>query len=143
MRLGIVSLNIFKMQFAKWTYRIAGIYGLLVTTPLFFMEGKIGRDTPPPITHPELFYGFASLCFAWQLVFLLIASDPIRYRALMPISIIEKMSFAVPVPILFALNRVPLTTLGFATVDALLLILFAIAWIKTNPRTGLVASATS
>jgi hypothetical protein len=25
---------------------------------MYFMEGRIGRDTPPPITHPENFYGF-------------------------------------------------------------------------------------
>ena len=31
---------------------IAGIWGVLVITPLYFMFDLIGRNDPPPITHP-------------------------------------------------------------------------------------------
>jgi hypothetical protein len=41
------------MVFARRVFLIAGIYGLLVLLPLSFMEGRIGRDQPPPITHPN------------------------------------------------------------------------------------------
>ena len=40
-------------RFASRVFRIAAIYGLIVLLPQYFMEGRIGRDTPPPITHPE------------------------------------------------------------------------------------------
>jgi hypothetical protein len=43
------------MRFAKIVFLIAGIYGLLVLTPLYFLEGTIGRQTPPAITHPDFF----------------------------------------------------------------------------------------
>ena len=46
------------MLFARRTFLVAGIYGLVVLLPMYFLEGRIGRDTPPPITHPEFFYGF-------------------------------------------------------------------------------------
>jgi len=46
------------MTFARRVFTIAGIYGLLVVTPLYLLEDRIGRDQPPPITHPEFFYGF-------------------------------------------------------------------------------------
>jgi len=44
-------------RFARRVYTVAGIYGLIVMLPQYFLEDRIGRDTPPPITHPEHFYG--------------------------------------------------------------------------------------
>ena len=35
------------MKFAKIVFLIAGIYGLLILSPMYFLENKIGRDTPP------------------------------------------------------------------------------------------------
>lgn len=43
------------MKFAKIVFFIAGIYGLMILAPIYFMEEKIGRETPPAITHPEYF----------------------------------------------------------------------------------------
>lgn len=122
------------MHFARWVFRIAAIYGFLVTTPLFFLEDRIGRDYPPPIAHPEYFYGFACLVITWQLVFLLISHDPARYRPLMLVSILEKFSFVIPVPILFAMGRVATNVLGFSMIDALLAVLFGISWWKTRAK---------
>lgn len=39
------------MIFACRTFPGAGLYGLVVLLPMYFLEGRIGRDTPPPITH--------------------------------------------------------------------------------------------
>jgi len=49
------------MKLAKVVFWIAGIWGLLVITPLYFMFDLIGRKDPPPITHPGFFYGFVEL----------------------------------------------------------------------------------
>jgi len=49
------------MKFAKVVFWVAGIFGLLVVTPLYFMFDLIGRRDPPAITHPGFFYGFAGL----------------------------------------------------------------------------------
>ncbi len=38
------------MRFAKIVFWVAGIWGLLVLTPLYFMFDLIGRNDPPPIT---------------------------------------------------------------------------------------------
>jgi hypothetical protein len=64
------------MTFARRLFLIAGSYGLLVLTPQYLLEGRIGRDQPPAITHPEYFYGFVGLGMAWQFAFLVIARDP-------------------------------------------------------------------
>ena len=48
----------YAMKFAKIVFWIAGIWGVLVVLPLYFMFDLIGRKDPPPITHPGFFYGF-------------------------------------------------------------------------------------
>ena len=119
------------MRFAKRVYRVAGVYGFIAIVPLYFMEGRIGHDTPPAITHPEYYYGFVGTVVAFQVVFLVISSDPVRYRALMIPSILEKAFYAVGVPILYLGHRTPGTVLFFSQIDLVLGILFAVSYLKT------------
>jgi len=120
------------MRFAKIVYSIAAVYGFIVLAPLYFLVGKIAQDNPPPITHTEFYYGFAGVALLWQVVFLMIARDPLRYRPIMPATIFEKLAFTIPVVILYALGRVPVSTLAFAMVDSLLGIGFLVAYIRTR-----------
>jgi hypothetical protein len=71
------------MKFAKVVFWIAGIWGVMELTPLFFMFDTIGRQDPPAITHPQFYFGFLGVALAWQFVFLVIATDPLRYRPIM------------------------------------------------------------
>ena len=122
------------MKFAKIVFWIAGIWGMLVITPLYFMFDLIGRQDPPPITHPGFFYGFVGLALAWQIAFVFIARDPVRYRPLMIPSIIEKVSFNAAVVILVLQGRMHSSDLIFAGTDLLLGVLFAVAYFKTPQR---------
>jgi hypothetical protein len=122
------------MKFAKILFRIAGIWGVLVLTPLYFMFGVIGRQDPPPITHPGFFYGFVGAGLVWQIAFFVIATDPARYRPLMIPSVLEKLSYVAPVTILVLQGRMHLSDLVFVGSDSLLGVLFAIAYFKTRPR---------
>jgi len=89
------------MKFARWVFRIAGIYGLIVLAPQYFIEDRFGLENPPAITHAEFYYGFIGVAIAFQLVFLIIASDPAKYRAMMLPSVFEKFSFAIAAIVLF------------------------------------------
>jgi len=115
-------------RFARRVYNVAGIYGLIVMLPQYFMEERIGRDTPPPITHLEHFYGFIGVVVAWQVAFLVIARDPARFRALMPVTVLEKLVFALPVAILYAQGRVATSVLPFAAIDLVLGTLFLLSY---------------
>ncbi|MBX3289267.1 MAG: hypothetical protein KF855_07960 [Acidobacteria bacterium] len=119
------------MKFARYTFLIAGIYGSLALLPQYFLIEKVGRDNPPAVTHSEYFYGFIGVAVAFQLVFLIIASDPVRYRLLMLASVVEKFSFAIPVAILFYVSGLSLEMFGAGMVDAILGILFFISYLKT------------
>lgn len=119
------------MAFAKLTFLIAGVYGLVVLLPHYLLAARIGRDFPPAITHPEYYYGFIGIAVAWQIAFLLLAKDPVRYRPMMIPAIIEKGSFGIAVVLLFVLNRVSLPMLGAGLVDLILGALFVIAYMRT------------
>jgi len=119
------------MRFARWTFLIAGIYGLLVLVPMYLMESRIGSDTPPAITHPEYFYGFIGVAVAFQLVFIVISTDPVKYRPIMLAAIVEKLSFAIAVGVLVIGGRTYGQIVIGAAVDLLLGVFFAIAWFRT------------
>ena len=120
------------MRFARRLFLIAGIYGLLVLLPQYFLEAKNGRDFPPAITHPEYYYGFVGVAVAWQLLFLIVARDPVRYRQMMIPAIVEKASFGIAVVVLFLQHRVSPFLLGFGIVDLIWGLLFVLAYVRTS-----------
>jgi hypothetical protein len=124
------------MRFAKITYTVAGIYGLLILAPHYLAEQMIGRDHPPAITHSEYFYGFLGVAIAWQVGFLIIGSDPLRYRPLMIACMIEKFSFAAACTVLYLQGRLAGPFFAGAMIDLLLGTLFVVAFLKTRPATS-------
>lgn len=122
------------MKFAKIMFWGAGIWGILVLTPLYFIFDLIGQKDPPPITHPAFFYGFVGVALAWQLAFFIIATDPARYRPLMIPSVFEKFSYGIAVVILVVQGRMRSSDLLFGGVDLLLGTMFVIAYLKTPNR---------
>ena len=119
------------MRFARIVFLVAGIYGLIVLVPQFFLEQRIGEDTPPPITHPEYFYGFICVAVAWQVLFLVLSRDPVRYRPMMIPAMLEKIGFPVAVLVLYLQGRVSPTILIPAGLDLVLCTLFIAAYRKT------------
>src|ERR1044072_9552302 len=122
------------VRFAKTIYYTAGIYGLIVLAPQFLREEKTSRDFPPAITHPEYYYGFICVAMAWQVLFLILSKDPVRYRAMMIPSILEKLSFAIVVLILFFQHRISSIILAAGIIDLIFVVLFILAYFKTSTR---------
>jgi hypothetical protein len=124
----------YAMTFAKIVFWVAGIWGVLVVLPLYFMFDLIGRRDPPPTSHPGFFYGFVGAALAWQLAFFVIANDPARYRPLMVPSVFEKFSYGIAAVILVVQGRMRSSDLLFGGIDLLLGVLFVIAYLRTPPR---------
>lgn len=120
------------MNMARWVFLLAGIYGIVTVAPLYFLEGAITRATVP-VTHPEYFYGFVGLCLVWQIFFLMISRNPSHWRPAMPIAVLEKLSFSIPVWALYLNQRVSASVVGFASIDLLWAALFVIAFLRTSP----------
>jgi hypothetical protein len=119
------------MRFAKVVFWMAAIWGFLVLTPLYFMFDMIGQKDPPPITHPAFFYGFVGAGLAWQIAFVIIARDPVRFRPLMIPSVVEKFSYAIAGAVLVSQGRMSKQDLLFVAADAVLGVLFIAAWVTT------------
>lgn len=122
------------MKFASRVYTIAGIIGLLEIVPLFFAEDYINRTMPPPITHPDMFYGFLCVTLVWQGLFLMLARDPQRYRPMMIPTMFEKFTYVVAMAILFSQQRVPFDMLPPVAIDLVLGVLFVVSYFRTAER---------
>jgi hypothetical protein len=120
------------MKFAKWVFGIAGIYGVLILLPQYFMEGKISADNPPAITHPEYFYGFIGVGLAWQVLFLVIARDPVRCRLAMLPGALEKLTFCGATTVLYLQHKLALQVFVFGLVDLTFAVLFVVAFVNSR-----------
>lgn len=131
------------MKFAKLTFWIAAIWGILILTPLLFMFNLIGKNDPPSITHPGFYYGFVSAGLAWQIAFFVIAQDPVRFRPLIIPSILEKFGYAGSFAVLYVQHRIHPADLGFAMIDAVFGLAFVVAFLATASRNASLPSRSA
>lgn len=124
------------MKFARVVFWIAWIWGVLVLTPLYFMFNAIGRQDPPAITHPGFYYGFISVGLAWQVAFLVIARDPVRFRLMMIPSVLEKFGYGTSLLVLYFQHRLHPSDLVFGGVDVLFGVLFVLAFFKMSEKSS-------
>lgn len=112
------------MKIVRIIFALAAAWGFLALVP-----GLFGEAGP----RPEYYYGFIGIALVFQLIFILIATDPARYRALIPIAILEKLSFFLPVTLLYAQGRVPMGPVFVGgMVDGLFMLLFGLAWLLSR-----------
>jgi hypothetical protein len=131
------------VKFAQTVFTIAGIWGMLITLPLYFMFDIIGHRSPPAINHPEFYYGFVGVTLTWQVVFLLIATNPIRYRIMIIPAVLEKLSYVVTNFVLFESHRMAASAALPSATDLVLAILFIVAYFKTMPTNKRLTSDLS
>jgi hypothetical protein len=120
-----------RINVARWIFLLAAIYGIPVLGVWFFhTPAMVGRASSQ---QPEIYYGFAGLGVAWQIVFLLIASDPLRYRPLMLISAsCEKFFFAGMLVVLLIRHIAQRHWIPPAVIDGSLGIAFLYAYFITG-----------
>jgi hypothetical protein len=116
--------------FAKTVFTVAGIWGFVVLAPLYFSFDLIGRLYPPAITHPDFFYGFIGVALTWQLVFVMIARDPIGLQAIIIPAMLEKFIYVLTLTVLYARGSLSGGQFIVAAPDFALGVLFAIAFSK-------------
>ncbi len=119
------------MKFARTVFLVAGIWGLAIVTPLYFLFDFIGRSYPPAITHPDLYYSFVGVTLVWQIAFLTIATNPSRYRPIMLAAILEKGVYVATMLTLYLMGELQLAQFSVAWPDSVIGMLFVAAFIKT------------
>jgi hypothetical protein len=124
------------MRFAKIVFVLAGIWGLAVLPPFYWLVDITGRHYDVPTQYPQFFYGFMSITLAWQIAFLVIGSNPARFRPLMVPSVLEKFGYVVTLAVLYAQGRVSSTDAQAIVPDLILGVLFVAAFVKTRVAAG-------
>lgn len=120
------------MRFARIVFVGAGIWGIGVLIPFSWLVDVTGRRYPAPVEYPHFFYGFLVVAFAWQIAFLIIGSDPLRYRSLMIPGILEKLGYVATLAALYSQGRIAVADAQAAIPDGLLGLLFIAAFLKTK-----------
>lgn len=117
-----------RVRFARWVFRVAGLYGIVVVAPMFFFE----RQIAPGITHPVFFYAWVSVALVWQILFVVLSTDPIRYRPMMLVSVLEKATAVIAIPWLYVLGRIGSPWLAVVAIDLTFGVLFLAAYWRTG-----------
>lgn len=108
----------------------AGIWGIVVLTPLYWLVDLTGRAYSPPADYPHFFYGFLSVAMAWQIAFLVIGSNPVRFWPLMIPSAVEKFGHVAGVAAMYAQARISTVDAQAAGPDVVLGTLFSVALVR-------------
>jgi hypothetical protein len=115
------------MGLAKWIFLIAGIFGLLSTIPLAFAEKVM------EVKQPEFYYGFVLLDICWQVLYVFLSTNPVRYRPMMIPAFLAKGSGTVALTWLYLLGRVSTQWVAIGALDGVFAVLFLVAfWTTSN-----------
>lgn len=122
------------MRFARIVFVVAGTWGLVALTPFYWLVDVTGRRYAPPTTYPHFFYGFIAVALAWQIAFLVIGSNPTRFRTLMIPAMLEKFGYVATLAVLSGQGRIATVDAMAAVPDGLLGLTFVLAFVKTRAR---------
>lgn len=117
-------------RWMMWLFLICGILGILALAPAVITV-QLDGVTPPPwfADRPGVLRLIFAAALAVQFVLIWVARDPRRFRALIPIGIVEK-ALAVALALLVPLGGGSLAGAGWAVpvVDGAMGLAFFVAW---------------
>jgi hypothetical protein len=117
-----------EVRFGRDVYRGAAIYGVVVLLPAYFV--------PQPDPYKLTQIGFVGLALVFQGLFWVIGGDLLRYRALVLLTVFEKLCFGIPAVAYCLRAKTDLLTGAFGAIDLLLAALFVMVWIKLRRVQG-------
>ncbi len=120
------------MRLAKIIFIGAGIWGIAVLTPLYWLVDISGRHYAPPNDYPQFFYGFIGVAIAWQIAFLVIGSNPARFRMLMIPAMIEKFGYISTLILMYGRSQISSIEVQPAVPDGFIGLLFIVAFWATR-----------
>ena len=120
------------MKFARNVFWIAAAYGFLIIVPLYFTAQTVSMNQTPATVHLEYYYSFAGVTLVWQILFLVISFDPQRYRAIMILCFLEKLSLVPTFALLAPQGLYPASWIPALIIDLALGILFLFAYSRVR-----------
>jgi hypothetical protein len=96
----------------------------------------IEQIMPPSVNHPEFFYGFVVLNICWQILYLFLAKDPMRFRPIMIPAFLAKASAPVALIWLYLQGRISSQWITTSIMDGVFAILFLVSYWVLRHETG-------
>lgn len=84
------------------------------------------------LTTPEFYYGFVLLNIGWQILYLFLASDPVRFRPIMLPAFFAKASAPVALWRLFLTGRISADWVNTTYLDGVFAVLFLVSYWLTG-----------
>ena len=112
------------MKFAKWILVLAGMVGMISLFPLYFKEHTIAPD----LMYPVFYYGFISINIIWQLMYIYISHDPVKFRPIIFFGFMVKIIGAISIFFLIIQDRAEYWWIAIALVDFIFSILFLVSF---------------
>jgi hypothetical protein len=119
------------VNFSRMVFLVAGVFGLLLLVPLAYSAIVDSQTFLPALGGGGLFFlDFVLQYLFWQVLYLVLATDPVRYRPMMIPAFFSQ--------VIGVLNPQWLYLYGFrywipvAVVEAALAILFVVAYFTTG-----------
>lgn len=113
---------------------VAGLYDGLLGLAFFLGHDRIfAWFEVTPANHPAYVEFPALLLVVFGLMFLHIASDPVRLRPLMPYGMALKLAYAGLALWYQVTAGIPAMWLPWAWIDLAFLVAFVLAWVATSP----------
>ena len=119
---------------SKWPaiiFKGAGIYGIIVMILLLVAPTQVLNE--PTVIHPEYYFGFVMVGLVWQIAFLVVGSDPVRFRPIMPVCMCEKFFYITLLTFLIMTHRTPERMWPAVVLDGLVGCAFIYAW-RITPK---------
>jgi hypothetical protein len=114
-------------------FSIAGLYDSLIgLTFLFFGPGLFEAAEVPQPNHWGYIHFGSLLLIIFGLMFFAVSRDPVVNRNLMPFGMLLKLSYVGLVSYYWVTTGCPMLFKPFAVIDAVMLVLFALAYGKSG-----------
>ena len=116
-------------------FAVAGLYDLLIGLAFLFLGPRIfdAAGVPQP-NHWAYLQFSALLLLVFGVMFFAIARDPVANRNLIPFGILLKICYSGLVAYYWATTDCPLLFKPFAIIDAVMLVLFVLAYRKPSTQ---------
>jgi hypothetical protein len=138
--------NAMPLSIVRLTFLIAGLYDFVIGVAFLFAGRKIFEEAGVPLPNQWAYLYFGCLLLMiFGVMFLAVAYDPIANRNLMPYGMLLKISYVGMVAFYwFYLDYCATLFKPFAVIDAVMLVLFVLAFIKSAaPGVGSSAGANA
>jgi len=125
------------MKLARWVFLVAGVVGLLPVVQMIYGALINGETFLLDFANMGLFFYVAVFQYGlWQVLFIILATDPVRYRPMMIVAIFVEVTAALNPAWLYLYGFIFWIPVVFVNLAMAILFLVAFWFTRRQPHLG-------